>query len=142
MADFIIITGDQAVFQPTFGAASVAVRPGRIMGSGSGSLKQQPVCVVGDERSVLVPGCIYTTPVYSIPGVGTLKIKELGSNQKAQKTNFDGRKALLKGSFFKATFEVSTPAQQPTGSGTKPDTTLQYTGQGQFATNNTKYKVS
>jgi hypothetical protein len=143
MADYLIITGDQAVFQPAFGAATVAVRPGRIAGSGSGSLKGQAVCVVGDEKNVLVPGCVYMTTSHPIPGVGTLKISELAGNQRARKTSFDGRKALLKGGTFKADFQVDTPAQKPLESGgTAPDTTSHYQGRGNFITTNTKYRAT
>ena len=142
MADFIIITSDQAVFLPAFGAATVAVRPGRIAGSGSGTLKGQPVCVAGDEKTVLVPGCVYTTPSHSIPGAGTLKVSELAGNQKAKKTSFDGKKAILKGGQFKAVFQVDVPAQQPTVGGPVPDPNPQYQGQGNFVTANAKYKAS
>lgn len=142
MADYLIITGDQAVFQASFGAATVAVRPGRIAGSSSGTLNGQAICVAGDEKTVLVPGCVYTTASHPIPGAGTLKIAQLAGNQRAWKTSFDGKKAILKGGNFRALFEVETPAQQPAGPSTVPDNMKQYQGQGHFVTSNTKYKAS
>src|SRR5947208_1288818 len=106
MPDFILIEGDKAVFQPTFGAAAVVVRPGDLKGSGPATLDGKKLCVDGDEAKVEVPGCMYTTPQYSIPGTETLKIAALAGNQKAQKTETGGKPVLLKGGTFTAKFEV------------------------------------
>lgn len=141
MADFILIDGDKAMFLPSFGAATVVVQPGTITGSGPATLQGKAVCVQGDERSVSVPGCTYMTPVYSIPGTGTLKIEALAGNQIAQHTRTGSKKMLLKGGQFQAKFEVQSPAQQPTPGGPVPDATPIYSGGGdQFITTNTKYK--
>jgi len=142
MPDHILIDGDQAMFQPMFGAAMVMVQPGKLTGSGASSLKGKKVCVDGDEKSVKVPGCMYMTPQFPIPGVGTLKIAALAGNQKAKKTKSGNKVVLLKGAQFQAAFEVQTPAQIITESGPKTDPMTQYSGNGQFVTTNTKYKAS
>jgi hypothetical protein len=143
MSDYAILDGDQAVFMPAFGVAVVAVRPGRVMGTGMTSLMGKKICVKGDETKLMVPGCVYTTPIYSIPGVGTLKINALGGNQTSKKTKSGGKEIIVKGSTFTAVFEVQTPAQQPPQGPTPPvpDATPQYSGNGNFITTNTKFKV-
>lgn len=144
MSDHILIDGDMVQFLPSFGAATVVVRPGTIRGSGPSTFKGKKVCVEGDEDSVQVQGCMYISGAFSIPGTGTLKIDRLASNQQAGHTRSGGKKMLLKGATFQAKFEVQSPAQQPTPSGsTVPDPMNQYMGgQGQFITTNTTYKGS
>jgi hypothetical protein len=136
--DYILIHNDIAQFMPSFGAAIVIGRPGTIRASGASSFNSKKVCVEGDEDSVQVQGCMYTSGAFVIPGTGTLKIAALGSNQTAQHTSSGGKKMLLKGSMFQAKFEVQSPAMDANG---VPDPMPQYTGgQGQFITTNTKYK--
>ncbi len=141
MPDFILIDGDKAIFNPTFGLATVVVKPGDLKASGESSLQGKKVCIDGDEKSVSVPGCMYTTPAHSIPGTGTLKIDALGADQKAKKTNSAGKVMLLKGSTFTATFEVDpeNKAKLPPPVSTL-DTELQYSGTGTFQTTNTKWQ--
>lgn len=138
MADFILITGDQVMFNPTFGQAIVVVRPGNLIGSGKDKVNGKIICVDGDEKKVMVPGCTYMTSQYSIPGVGMLTIESLAANQKAKKTKSGGKPVLLKGGSFKAKFQVMVPAQQPPpGPGAPiPDSTPQYSGSGTFITTN------
>ncbi len=142
MADFILIDGDKAVFLPSFAPAVVVVRPGYLKGSGPATFTGKKTCVDGDEKCVEVPGCVYTTPQYSIPGAGTLKIAALAGDQKARKTTTGGKAVLLKGSRFTATFEVQSPAKQPPpGPGPpSPDATTQYSGSGMFITTNLKFQ--
>lgn len=144
MTDFILIEGDKANFLPNFGAAVVVVQPGDLKGSGPATLNGKKLCVDGDEKQVSVPGCPYTTPQYTIPGAGTLKISALAGDQKAQKTQTGGKVVMLKGSSFTAEFEVQTPAQQPPPPGTPapptPDATPKYSGSGTFITTNTKFQ--
>jgi len=78
MTDYVILDGDFAIFMPAFGAATVVVQPGKMTASGNTSLMNKKICLKGDEANLMVPGCVYTTPVCSIPGVGTLKINALG----------------------------------------------------------------
>jgi hypothetical protein len=140
MADFILITGDMAMFQPSFGAATVVVAPGTLSGTGRAMIGGPPACVKGDEALVMVPGCMYQTPQYSIPGVGMLSISSLASDQVAQRTKSGGKPMLLKGSNFDAKFQVMVPAMQPTPSGPVPDATPSYSGQGSFVTTNVRAK--
>jgi hypothetical protein len=143
MPDFLIIDGDQAVFLPSFGAATVVVRPGKMMASGQTTHKGMKICVEGDEGKVMVPGCMYVAPPYVIPGVGTLQIESLAGDQLTQKTKSGGKKIIMKGSMFNAKFQVSAPAQQPAPPGPPvPDGNPQYSGKGQFVTTNIKFKVS
>lgn len=139
MADFVILEGDIANFMPAFGAAVVTVLPGTMRGSGPATVGSKKICVDGDEKNLEVPGCPYLTPVYSVPGVGTLKIQSLAPNQKALKTKTGGKNMILKGANFIAIFEVQTPAQMPPPAST-PDPVPKYPGQGSFITMNMKYK--
>lgn len=142
MADYVLIDGDIVNFNPAFGIATVVVQPGTLQGSGKATLGGKPVCIEGDEADVSVAGCTYTAGPYSIPGTGTMKIDSLAGDQKATKTNSDGKPMLLKGSLFIAKFEVQSPAQQPPpGAGSPiPDATTSYPGNGTFQTTNTKWK--
>jgi len=142
MSDYILIDGDMASFMPTFGAATVVVQPGTLSASGPATLNGSALCVDGDEGSVSVPGCMYMTPQYSIPGTGTLSIDSLASDQVAEKTRTGGTAVMLKGSTFTAKFEVQSPAMQPPpGPGSPiPDSTTSYSGSGSFITTNTKLK--
>lgn len=143
MSKFILLDDDKANFNPTFGLATVIVRPGDLKASGKSTLNGKKVCIDGDEKNVSVPSCVYTTPIHSIPGTGTLKIAVLGGDQKAKKTNSGGKPVLLKGSTFTAKFEVQNPAKKPPsapGEPPTPDPTPQYSGTGTFITTNTKWQ--
>jgi hypothetical protein len=142
MADFILIEGDQATFQPTFGAAVVKPESGELRGSGPGTLNRKRLCVAGDEAKVAVEGCPYQTPQFSIPGTGTLKIAALAADQRAKKTATGGKAVLLKGTTFTATLEVQVPAKQldPATGSPIPDPTLRYAGKGAFVTTNLKLR--
>ena len=138
MSDHVLIDGDKASFTPSFGAATVVVQPGTLTASGPATLNGKKLCVAGDEDSVSVAGCMYTTPSYPIPGTGTLKIASLAGDQTARKTRTGDTLVLLVGSSFEAKFEVQTPAQLVTPKGPQTDATPQYTGTGRFITTNTK----
>ena len=143
MGDFIVITGDKAMFDgSSFGDAKVVAQPGTLIGKGKAKVTGKPVCVDGDEMTVVVPGCVYTTSKCTIPGSGTLFIKALGGDQKAKKVKSGGKPVILKGSQFDAKFMVMVPAQQPSSPSPIPDTMLQYMGKGSFQTTNTKVKAS
>ncbi len=144
MPDFILIEGDKANFLQNFGQAVVIVQPGTLQGSGPATLNGKKLCVDGDEKNVSVPGCAYTTPQYSIPGTGTLKIASLAGDQKAKKTQTGGKAVLLKGSSFTAEFDVQSPAKQPVPApgSPVPDATPKYSGSGSFITTNTKFQGS
>lgn len=142
MSDFIIVDGDMVVFQPAFGAATVIPVPGNISGSGKGTFNNAKLCIEGDESTVQVQGVTYFTSVYSIPGTGTLLIDQLASNQLAKTTTTGGTTLILKGSDFKAKFQVQAPAMQPNPppASPVPDSTTEYSGKGSFITINTKLK--
>lgn len=140
MADFILTTGDLAMFNPAFGAAIVTVIPGNLTGTGKDMITKKMVCVDGDEKMVIVPGCPYMTPSHPIPGVGMLSIASLGADQKAKRTKSNNKPVLLKGSTFNAKFQVMVPAQQPTPAGPIPDPAPQYSGTGTFMTTNMRVK--
>lgn len=146
MSDFIIIEGDQAIFLPAFGAATVVVMPGSMQATGKTTLNGKKVCVAGDEGKLSVPGCVYMTPQYTIPGTGTLKIDKLGGDQESKVAKSGGKAIVIKGSTFTAKFEVQSPAQDPTpvasGGSPIPDSTASYSGSGNFMTTNIKFKVS
>lgn len=143
MGDYVLIDGDQAIFLPAFGAATVVVQPGRLTGSGPMTFGGTKLCVSGDEGSVSVPGCMYMTPVYSIPGTGTLAISALAGDQLAATSKTGGVKLMVKGSQFTAKFSVQAPAMQPPpGPGSPiPDATPEYSGNGMFQTTNTKLRA-
>ncbi len=143
MGDFILIDGDQALFQPSFGPATVVVMPGRLTGSGPMKACGKPACVSGDEGSVSVPGCMYTAPPYVIPGSGTLEIAALAGDQLAPTSKTGGKKLMVKGSTFTAKFSVQAPAMQPQPAAPPvPDPTPQYSGSGSFLTTNTSTKAN
>jgi contractile injection system spike tip protein len=140
MSDFVLIDGDQAVFSPGFGAATVVVQPGALRASGPTTVGGKKVCVAGDEKSVSVPGCAYMTPSHSIPGTGTLEIQALAGDQTATKTSSGSTRVMLVGGSFTAAFAVQSPAKQPSPSGAVPDPMPRYTGSGSFVTTNAKLK--
>jgi hypothetical protein len=139
-SDFVIRTGDQATFNPTFGTALVVVQPGTITGSGRAGLEGPIACVVGDEATVVVPGVTYVAPPFATPGIGTLTIAALGADQIATVTKFLQKPAILKGTLFTARFSVTAPAINP-NSGV-PDPVPVYPGTGQFMSNNLKVRGS
>ena len=141
MADFVVIDGDQAIFQPSFGAAVVSVRPGRLTGSGPATHQGKRLCVDGDEGSVEVPGCMYVAPPFVIPGTGTLEIQALAGDQVATKDRTGGTPLMLVGSQFVARFKIDAPAMMPPPASV-PDPSPQYPGTGIFTTTNTKLRAT
>jgi hypothetical protein len=140
MSDYLLIDGDKAIFSPSFGTATVIVQPGTLIASGPATVSGKKVCVAGDEKSVSVAGCSYTTTSHPIPGIGALEIASLAADQTAGKTRSGGILVMLVGSSFTARFVVQSPAQQPTSTGPVPDPTPRYAGSGSFLTMNAKFK--
>jgi Contractile injection system spike tip protein len=140
MSDHVLIDGDKANFTPSFGEAPVVVQPGTLTASGPATVNGTKVCVAGDEASVSVNACAYTTPSHPIPGTGTLQIESLAGDQTAGKTRSGGTPVLLVGSSFKATFTVKSPAMKPNPPAPPdPDPKQQYKGTGTFTTTNQKF---
>lgn len=133
--DYVILSGDQAIFDASFPPATVVPVPGTISASNQASSSQMSVCVEGDESSVVVPGATYTSGGFVTPGVGTLTIDSLGTDQTTQQTKSDEKALILKGSQFQAKFEVTSPAINPSSG--VPDPVTTYSGTGSFVTTNT-----
>ena len=138
--DLMIKTGDQAIFNPTFPPATVNVLPGIITGTGRVVLEGAVACVLGDEASVVVPGAMYISAGFPIPGVGTLTIAALGADQIATRTLAVQKPAILKGTQFTALFTVTVPATVATPSGPVPDPVPLYNGTGYFMNANFRVK--
>ncbi|MBT8419936.1 MAG: hypothetical protein KJO08_03650 [Gammaproteobacteria bacterium] len=140
MSDYILVEGDMVTFLPPFGAAIVTPLPGTLAGTGY-PIGGKKAALEGDEADVQVPGCPYIAPPYVVPGTGTLKIEALDAKQLTEKTTYGGKKLILKGSNFKAVFEVQAPAAQPPPAGGAPDSTTKYSGgQGMFINTNLTVK--
>ncbi len=143
MPDFVLLHGDIVNFVPAFGPAIVVVRPGQLVASGPATATGKMICLEGDESKVSVPGCMYMSGAFCIPGTGTLKIASLAPNQKTMKVKHKGKLLLLKGAQFIAQFEVASPAQQPAPPGPNvPDPMPKYIGQGSFVTTNINVKAT
>jgi hypothetical protein len=140
--DFVLLDGDQALFQPAFGAAVVVVRPGVLRGSGPATVNGKAVAIDGDEASAAVRGCLYQSAAYPIPGTGTLEVATLAGDQRSQTSRAGDQPLLLVGGTFTARFRVQAPAQQPTPSGPVPDPLTEYSGRGQFLTSNRILRAS
>ncbi len=137
--DFIILSGDQAIFDAPFPPAIVVPVPGTISGTAQAQSNQIAACVEGDEASVVVPGAAYISGGFSVPGVGTLTIASLGVDQVATQGKSGGRALILKGSKFQAKFQVSAPATNPVSGITDPVPI--YNGTGSFVTTNVVLKA-
>ncbi len=140
MSDVVLIDGDTAIFEPSFGEAMVIVLPGTLKASGPATVNGKKVCVAGDEKSVSVAGCQYMTPSNPILGTGDLEIASLAGDQTAGKTLSGGTPVMLVGSRFTATFRVTGPAQPPAPGGPVDPVGKQYSGSGSFKSANTKLK--
>ena len=138
--DYVILNGDQAIFDASFSPAVVVPMPGTISASNPASSGESSVCVEGDESSVVVPGAAYTSGAFSTPGVGTLTIESLGSDQTTQNAKSNETALILKGSQFQAKFEVTAPAINPASG--EPDPVTTYSGTGSFVTTNTIFRAS
>ncbi|GAA4276749.1 hypothetical protein [Aquimarina mytili] len=141
--DTIVVDGDKVLFDPIYGPASVAVKPGKIKATGKTTVKSKKVAIKGDEGNVEVSGCTYTSPAFPIPGTGNLKIVTLGPDQVTKKTKSGNKPVLIRGSVFIARFEVKSPAKIiPPGSAPVSDPTPFYMGTGKLIPSNDKVKVT
>jgi hypothetical protein len=140
--DFVILSGDQAIFDSSFPPATVVPVPGTISAGNQAKGNQISVCVEGDESTVVAAGAAYTSGAFVTPGVGTLTIESLGSDQTAQNAKSGNKALILKGSQFRAKFQVTAPATNPSGGGAPvPDPVTSYNGTGSFVTTNTVLKA-
>ena len=137
--DQIIRTGDQAQFNPTFGAAILlAPAIGVITGSAATvTAAKMTACVQGDEATVVVPGIPYMSGSFVTPGVCTLTIQALGPDQTSMKTKIGGKPVIVKGTTFTAKMQVIAPAMQPNPPAPPiPDPVPLNMGTGMFITTN------
>ena len=136
--DFVLRSGDQAIFDTTFGSATVFAPPGIITGSSRSKVDGAIVCVAGDEASVTVTAG-YSTMSHSIPETELLTIDALAADQMATKAKGTRLAVLLRGSRFHARLQVTKPAQTPE---LVPDPVLGYAGGGVFTTANAKVQAT
>jgi hypothetical protein len=135
--DFIIQNGDQLMITITPPALVPALlAPVPLVASGFSTINGLAVCVEGDEnpQSLQVP-TPYTSPPYTVPGMGTVAVT-LGASNKTSAATDQGKAILLKGSTMTAQFTVSVPAQMPPPVST-PDPLAAKTGTAVFITTNT-----
>lgn len=137
VSSFVVVNGDKVNFESTFGTATlVPPLTTTITGTGSKLTSGAIACVEGDESSVTLAGVPYSATPF-LGGTGTLTIKQLASDQLAQKLTVGSKNAILIGSKFDATFTVTSPALNSSGSS---DPTLTYSGKGSFSTSDSKLK--
>ena len=141
-ADYIIRTMDmlQVTIDPP-AIVPMLMAPGPLMGTSTNlQVIDQFVCLLGDEIPMAWRSPMpYTAPPFVTPGMGTLQVILLPTNQTAQTSN--GKPILLKGSTFQAMFNVSAPAMQPTPAGPIPDPLAVKPGTAQFITTNATVKA-
>lgn len=141
-ADYIIVTGDMiriTIAAPT--TVFTLVAPVPLQGSSADmKVNHMAVCLEGDELpSMIMPPQPYVSPPYVIPGTGTVKLT-LNPDNKTQRSK-NGKPILIKGTPFKAEFQVVSPAMQPTPSGPVPDGASKKSGTAEFITTNTRVKA-
>lgn len=130
MISLMVINGDQLKFDPLFGSRQVTlIEPALIRGSGGVRVANEPVCIVGDEQNVQLKAT-YTTPTYSIAGMGTVTISRLNDDQQASHCK-NGQALITQGTTFDAQFTPSTPASMP-GAPPQFDSTAPSSGSGEF----------
>ncbi|HZC70407.1 MAG TPA: hypothetical protein VE442_06930 [Jatrophihabitans sp.] len=143
MADFLIRTNDMIqITVPPPAVVPMITAPVPLIGTGTTvMIGGQPACLQGDELppSLRVP-MPYTAPPFVTPGMGTLQIMLLPTNL-SQRT-VQGKPMLLKGATFNATFNVSSPAMQPTPTGPVPDPLMVKNCTCQFITTNVNTQAS
>ncbi|MCP5052982.1 MAG: hypothetical protein GY940_37785 [bacterium] len=102
-----------------------------ITASGQSMAGGLPVCIDGDESSVVKPHG-YNTSSFPIPGAGNFEITALGGDQTAPNTEDSNKPVIIKGSVFDAKFTVNSKAKLPTPKGPEEDPMATYTGKGKF----------
>ncbi|CAI1526706.1 hypothetical protein [Serratia plymuthica] len=118
MSNLVVIDGDALTFNPQFGAITITPPPQpRISGSGEASIGGKKICIVGDEKQVSFTVDYIKPPFIATPGKGTLTIKQLASDQRAEFATAPVPMIVV-GSQFTTQFQPTTPAQDPQG---KPD---------------------
>ena len=132
--DYIILDGTKVIFDTAFDPATLdAAEETTITASGFGLAGGTAVCVEGDEATVIVEGCAFTTKTHSdVKGVGILTIKALASDQLATQTTCEGKAVLLVGGDFEAQLVGVAPPMKTTPNGPIPGPMGPFNGTGHF----------
>jgi len=134
----VIVDGD--MIQITINPPCIVpqlIPPVPLVASGFSKITDKVVCVEGDELPPSIKSPLtYMSGAYVIPGTGTVKVT-LNDDNKTSVAKDKDKKMLLKGSTFKAEFDVQSPAQMPTPTGPQPDPMSKYTGTAMFITTDT-----
>ncbi|BEM56391.1 hypothetical protein SME22J_02520 [Serratia marcescens] len=135
MSNLVVIDGDALTFNPQLGAITITPPPQpRISGSGEASIEGKKVCIVGDEKQVSFTVDYIKPPFVASTGKGTLTIKQLASDQRAEFATATAPMIVV-GSQFTTQFQPTKPAQDLQGN---PDTDLKaVTGVGTFINSQT-----
>lgn len=111
----VVIDGDGLVFTPQFGTATVALPLSpKIRGRGEACIGGESICILGDEKQVSFTVNYTRPPYFTTPGVGTLTIDELASDQRAIFATAP-EPVIVVGSQFTTKFQPTTPAQDTLG---------------------------
>jgi uncharacterized Zn-binding protein involved in type VI secretion len=147
MGDAVVVGGDTFTVDPSFGDATVAGKlTSNMIAVGSLSrvkIQGKPVCVQGDESvSIFLPGLTYTAGSFaSPPGTGLARNMSLAADQIAKRVSVNGKKVVLKGSQFKATFQGMSPAMDSSSGAPVPDPMVATPRPGQGTINATEQRV-
>lgn len=130
MSKHIVIDNDALLFDPMFGYRQVTVTgPAKIKGSGEATIGNKKICVLGDEKKVILDAT-YIAGAFSVPGQGKVTISLLSSDQQAVWCMSD-QPVILVGQKFIASFTPTNPAKAPPPANT-PDPVAPTPGSGKF----------
>lgn len=147
MGDTVVVGSDTFSVDPSFGDATVAGKlTSNMIAVGCAArvkIQGKPVCVQGDESvSIFLPGLTYTAGSFASPtGTGFVRIMSLAPDQIAKRVSVNGKKLILKGSQFKATFQAISPAMDSSSGAPVPDPMAATPRAGQGSINATEQKV-
>ncbi|AKA38449.1 hypothetical protein [Yersinia ruckeri] len=131
MSEAIVIDGDLLQFDVQFGHRKVTVPvPGKMSGTGHAQVNGKKVCILGDEKRVLV-SATYTTDTHSILGDGKITISALDSSQQAFQCT-SGSALIIQGKKFIAMFKPGTVATALGNPPPPPDASTPSDGEGRF----------
>lgn len=114
MSQFIVITGDKVIYDPTFMTRTVVPVPAVMTGTGHATINQLKVCIAADinQASTKVMSTSYVSPPYTIPGTCQLEIQALNADQLQPWCDSQGN-VITVGVKFIAKCTGITPAKMP-----------------------------
>lgn len=124
--DKVVVSGDPFSVEANFDDAQLKGKLTSAMiavgSAGRVKIQGKPVCVEGDEPlSIFLLGVMYTAGAFSSPaGAGLVRVLSLGAEQRSARVTVNGKKLMLQGEKFDASFQGMSPAFQP-GSPPVPD---------------------